>query len=350
MKNLIILFGLQILTNSFAQQNTIDWHGIVGGGGIGAAVGNYQLLGTIGQPVASNPTPDTNPGPNDQASIASGFLSVAVVDTYSMITLISSVNPSGFKDSVLFTAGLPAGATGSLIFKTNNVVFTNMSVLGAATSVSTTLLPRQNDIVAAEYSGDFYHIASSASVIQTVTNHPPAAGMQFLGTSENTPLTIAASALAGFDFDADGDLLKITSVSPSSTAGGSVALSADPLNPAITYNPPTGFYSSDSTAADLFTYVVDDGFGGSTICTVKVTVRPGIATSISIQQPEPGQIVLNGSGHPGYRFDIQYSSDVVHWSCLATVTAAANGFLSYTDNPSAQTGSGFYRWVYPSQH
>src|ERR1035441_4191102 len=68
-------------------QAAIDWHGMVGGGGIGAAVGNYQLIGTIGQPVASNPTPDTTPDPNDQASSASGFLSVAVVDTFSTLEI-----------------------------------------------------------------------------------------------------------------------------------------------------------------------------------------------------------------------------------------------------------------------
>src|ERR1019366_7007829 len=117
-------------------QTAIDWHGMVGGGGIGPAVGNYQLIGTIGQPVASNPTLDTSTGPNDQASLASGFLSVAVVDTYSTLALISSVNPSGFKDSVLFTASLPGNATGNLVFKTNNVILNTVSVLGAATSVN----------------------------------------------------------------------------------------------------------------------------------------------------------------------------------------------------------------------
>src|ERR1035441_4320798 len=114
-----LLLCFFILHSSFclrvSGQAAIDWHGMVGGGGIGPAVGNYQLIGTIGQPVASNPTPDVSPGQSDQALLARGFLSVAVVDTFSMLELISSVNPSGFKDSVLFTASMPANDTGNLV-------------------------------------------------------------------------------------------------------------------------------------------------------------------------------------------------------------------------------------------
>jgi hypothetical protein len=336
-----LLFCFFILHSAFCNralgQAAIDWHGMVGGGGIGPAVGNYQLIGTIGQPVASNPAPDTNLGPNDQASLASGFLSVAVVDTFSTLALISSVNPSGFKDSVMFTASLPGNAKGNVVFKTNNAVLNTVPVLGAVTSVSTALLPRQENTVAAEYSGDFYHAASTASLIQTVTNHPPAAGTHFLGTPLNTALNLSAVTLAGLDFDRDGDPLTITAVSGNTVAGGTVLLSEG----AITYTPAINY-----VGADLFTYAIQDGFGGTNLGTARITVRLGNATSVfkSIA-PEGANVNLRGYGIPGHSYDIQVSSNMQDWTTLTTVAAAPNGLILYTDTSPQGSGQRFYRFA-----
>ena len=335
------LFSLFIFHFSFficAQgQIAIDWHGMVGGGGIGPAVGNYQLIGTIGQPVASNPTLDTSTGPNDQASLASGFLSVAVVDTYSMLGLISSVNPSGFKDSVMFTASLPGNVTGNVVFKTNNAVLNTVPVLGAVTSVSTALLPRQDNTIAAEYSGDFYHLGSTATLIQTVTNHPPAAGTHFLGTPLNTALNLSAVTLAGLDFDRDGDPLTITAVSGNTIAGGTVSLSEG----AITYTPAINY-----VGADLFTYAIQDGFGGTNLGTARITVRLGNATSVfNSIAPEGANVNLRGYGIPGHNYDIQVSSNMQDWTTLTTVAAAPNGLILYTDTPPLGSGQRFYRFA-----
>lgn len=338
---LSLLLGFCVLHSSFCLralgQAAIDWHGVVGGGGIGAAVGNYQLIGTIGQPVASLPTPDTAPGPNDNASLASGFLSVAVVDTYSMLGLISSVNPSGFKDYVTFTANLPAGATGTLTVQTNNVLLSAVPVQGAVTSVSTALLPRQNNTIAAEYSGDFYHIPSAASLTQTVTNHPPAAGTHFLGTPLNTTLNLSAVTLAGLDFDRDGDPLTITAVSGNTIAGGTVALSEG----TITYTPGNNY-----AGADLFTYAIQDGFGGTNLGTARITVRLGNATSVfNSIAPEGANVNLRGYGIPGHSYDIQVSSNMQDWATLTTVAAAPNGLILYTDTPPQGSGQRFYRFA-----
>ena len=332
-------------------QAAIDWHGMVGGGGLGAAVGNYQLISTIGQPVASNPTPDGSLDPNDHASLASGFLSVAVVDTFSMLALISSVNPSGFKDSVMFTASLPAGITGSLVFKTNNVALSTVPVLGAATSVSTALLPRQDNTVAAEYSGDFYHIASTNSLTQTVTNHPPASTTLFLGTPQNTPLVLPASMITVYDYDRDGDPLTMMSVNSPSTVNGAVTLETNLLGAQIvTYTPPLN-YSSANLVPDQFSYVVNDGFGGSTVCYVAVVVQPALAQSTAISQQTGGSVALSTYGLGGYTYGLQYCTELnnPNWQPLATVTAAANGYVTYTDTPPANAPARYYRFVYPAQ-
>jgi hypothetical protein len=56
MKNLLLFLGLLIPASSFAQQYSIDWYKIAGGGGTstgGPMIGtNYSVSGTIGQPDA----------------------------------------------------------------------------------------------------------------------------------------------------------------------------------------------------------------------------------------------------------------------------------------------------------
>jgi hypothetical protein len=52
MKKLLLFLGLLIPTISFAQNYSIDWHEIAGGGGTSTGA-TYQVTGTIGQPDAS---------------------------------------------------------------------------------------------------------------------------------------------------------------------------------------------------------------------------------------------------------------------------------------------------------
>jgi len=52
MKKLILLFHLLLPSLGFAQQYSIDWSTIDGGGGTSTG-GDYSLSGTIGQPDAA---------------------------------------------------------------------------------------------------------------------------------------------------------------------------------------------------------------------------------------------------------------------------------------------------------
>jgi hypothetical protein len=81
MKKLLLLFGLLVPTISFAQQYSIDWYKIAGGGGTSAG-GTYQVSSTIGQPDASG----TMTGGN--YSLSGGFWSlIAVVQTTGLANL-----------------------------------------------------------------------------------------------------------------------------------------------------------------------------------------------------------------------------------------------------------------------
>jgi hypothetical protein len=75
MKKLLILMGMLFCRTGFAQQYSIDWYKIAGGGGtsIGAT---YQVTGTIGQPDASGSMSGGN------YSLTGGFWSlISVVQT-----------------------------------------------------------------------------------------------------------------------------------------------------------------------------------------------------------------------------------------------------------------------------
>lgn len=163
-------------------------------------------------------------------------------------------------------------------------------------------------------------------------------------TTVNTPLKVSASDLAAADYDANGDALTITAVSSTSTNGpdNNVSLAAG----TITYTPATGF-----VGADLFTYTVSDGYGGTATSTVNVMVRLGQAASAFnyISLPVNNSVSLRGYGIPGHAYEVQASSDLVNWAPITVVpgnpiTAAPNGSILATD-PNASTSPRYYRFA-----
>jgi hypothetical protein len=81
MKKLILLLGLLVPAISFAQQYSIDWYKVAGGGGTSTG-GVYAVSGTIGQPDASTPLSGGN------YSVTGGYWSlINVVQTPGAPTL-----------------------------------------------------------------------------------------------------------------------------------------------------------------------------------------------------------------------------------------------------------------------
>lgn len=187
---------------------------------------------------------------------------------------------------------------------------------------------------------DTTHYNTAAGNVNVVVNTPPWPGMQYLTTTLDTTLHVSASVLASLNYDADGDTLTITAVSSASTNDGAVTLSGGNVN----YTPAAGY-----VGADQFTYIVSDGYaGGTAICTNKVKVTLGKATSaFNYISGTRGTVNLRGYGIPGHQYDIQYSGDpsFATNAVLATVTAAAgNGLILYTD-ATAGTGPRYYRFA-----
>ena len=93
----------------------------------------------------------------------------------STTALISSENPSGFNDSVTFTAMVQtnsvtaADGTGTFTFQTNGVAVSTAAVVNGSASFSISTLPSGTNVITAIYSGGNY-VASSSSLNQIVTN------------------------------------------------------------------------------------------------------------------------------------------------------------------------------------
>ena len=110
-------------------------------------------------------------------------------------------------------------------------------------------------------------------------------------TDEDTTLTLSFEDLLANDTDFDGDTLAITQVDPLSSLGAVLSI----VDGQVVYNPAGVFdaLKEGETVTDTFTYTVDDGRGGSTTATVRVTVTgtndaPELQLASSVDYAENG--------------------------------------------------------------
>ena len=109
MKKLYLILGLLIPTMSFAQQYSIDWYKIAGGGGTSTGA-TYQVTGTIGQPDASGAMT------GGSFSVTGGFWSlISVVQTAGAPAL--TITQSGNTVKVLW----PYPSTGWTLQQNSNL-------------------------------------------------------------------------------------------------------------------------------------------------------------------------------------------------------------------------------------
>src|SRR6266568_950988 len=101
-----------------------------------------------------------------------------------------------------------------------------------------------------------------------------------------------------------------------------------------------------------FKYTVSDGHGstGEGTITMNVVTPGGIVKEVTVSG---GTASIKLYGIPGIQYDIQRTTDLVHWTTLTPstgVTPDADGSFSLTDNfsdllPSPAPSSAFYRSI-----
>jgi hypothetical protein len=145
------------------------------------------------------------------------------------------------------------------------------------------------------------------------------------------------------DTDADGDVLGVYAVSPTSTAGGTLKFDGK----WIYYTPP-----EPAPETDTFTYVVSDGHcGGITPGgTVTVQIKPDdpMPANLTIES-SPGAFRLTFDGVPGWTYRLQFTDNLLQpdWQTSASLTADSLGVVEYLDLMSINTPARFYRAVWP---
>jgi hypothetical protein len=280
--------------------------------------------------------------------------SIVVAKAPTTLTLTSSANPSGFNDSLTFTANLGlATPTGNVIFAANGVPWcTNNLVNGVTASGGLGTLPRGTNSVSAVYSGDGNYLGASFSLNQVVTNHPPVANPVTYVRAPGTGVKIFLADLLTNCSDADGDLLTLASCDLTTSNGVELA-----TNSTLILYP-----SSTNNIADSFKYIINDGYGGYATNTVTIAINTMVTGQATINLV--GQTATLGFfGIPGYKYAVQRSvNSMSAWQDLTTVaasdvlpggtmvdnsgviTAPATGAFTVTDSdPPSNPSSVYYR-------
>lgn len=188
-------------------------------------------------------------------------------------------------------------------------------------------------------------VTQYALVVVTLTdsggNKPPVANVDVLATTQGVPLNFSEALLLQNDTDPDGHPLTITTVSTSSSQGGTISGN-------YLYTPLASF-----SGTDTFSYTVSDGNGGAATGSVIVTVtgtpvnHPPVAgndsysTSINtaLNVVAPG-LLANDSDPDGNALNVIANSP----SANGTIIVGADGSFSYTPN-SGFTGSDSFTYT-----
>ena len=176
--------------------------------------------------------------------------------------------------------------------------------------------------------------------VVVLLDHAPVAGNINLGAVENYPRYLLTAKVLGHCSDTDGNPLTVVSVSPNSTNGGTVTLTATD----IIYTSATNFIGND-----LFTYTISDGLGGFATGSVFVQVTSSSAPSfnkIGTLNITSGGVVVTFAGVPGYTYTLERSTSLSQpdWTAIGTFVVGDNGIANYTDTNPPQ-GAAYYRTV-----
>jgi len=178
---------------------------------------------------------------------------------------------------------------------------------------------------------------SSALTPNSVPVVAPLSGPFRPGQTAKFPLLRLLAAAS----DADGDLLRIASVTATSDAGGQIFV----LGAFLSYTPPAG-----QTSIDHARFRIADAFGGSVEAVLDLvpTAASGEPTRALISLTSGSGGVLNArfAGVPGRHYRIQVASSLdlpIAWVDLACATADSGGQVRLLDTPPPGPASRYYR-------
>ena len=329
--------------NTFSGSTTISGgtllvNGSIGGGGVAVTGGTLGGSGAINGTVSVQAGGTLQPG--------AGGANIATLTVNSNLTLAGNtvmlLNRTNAQTASLITGSynLTNGGTltvtnvGDALQAGDTFALFNASTYTG--SFAATNLPA--------LSGTMVWDLSKLALNGTISvDRPPVAANTTAQVVQNQLLVLTHIKLLSLCSDPDGDPLSIVSAGPTSTNGSTVNLAGSN----ITYLPITDF-----VGADLFTYTISDGRGGSATGSVLVAVTSASAPSPNIVSKPTllpnGHFHVGFAGIPSYSYTVQYSPNADGpWTFLTNLTAGTNGLFDLEDPTEPAPPTRFYRTTYP---
>ncbi len=277
--------------------------------------GDTPTTAVTGVPIYSTPASLGSPVGTYPVSIAGGLSSLnyliefqdgtfTVTPTSLTVALVSSANPVTYGSAVLFTANLPADATGTVTFQDGTTVFGTGGVSGGVAIQLTNSLTAGTHSITAHYGGDVNYNAAVSTPLSQVVNLA-------------TPTVALASSL-----------------NPS-TFGASVTFTANLPADA------TGTVTFDDGATSLGTGTISSGVAVLTISSLaagthSITAQYGGDPNYNGAVSTPiSQVVNLASSTVALASSLNPSTFGASVTLTATVTSGATGTVTFHDGTTA---------------
>ncbi len=295
---------------------------------------------------------DTNAMVNDGGSLnfAGGLLTVTVVTNASAedVLAVASQGTNAGQIGVQGTNVNYAGAPFATLSQTSNSLILTLGTNSLSSAMLTALL-RQVTFATEDTSTNSRDILvtldyGSNTVFasrEVLLDRPPVASNVVIMATKGVTVTIPISELLTNVTDADGDVITLASVDSISDEGGIITTNGTTL----TYAPPNNLVTDE----DSFGVLYSDGRGGEAVGFVTFEFLPANQIQIDASEITTAGAQLTFGGMPGQAYDVQFSTDLLNWSFLETVTATSTGIIDVLDAAAKNMPHRFYRAVAEAQ-
>ena len=320
---------------TWTQQAYLKASQVTAGDNFGASVAVSGVTVVVGSPTEDSSTTGVNSTPNESASGSGAaytfteFTNTAPLATAQSVTTAEdtavAITLAGTDaDGNPLTYAVAAGpAHGSLSGSAPNLSYTPTANYYGSDSFTF----KVND-------GTVDSATATVSITVTEVKAVPVFSGYTATVKTGKTLAIAPAKILARASDPDGGAVTLTRVFGPSAQGGTVSLTGT-----LNYTPDPSF-----TGTDSFDIELTASQGGTLRATLTVTVTGDAATGFNQTELNlhDGVADLTFRGIPGRSYTIQRSTNLATWTNLATVTAAADGKIRFTDTSPPQP-SGYYR-------
>jgi hypothetical protein len=335
--------------------------------GTGTLSGGSASYTTSSLGVGSHSIAAAYAGDSDFLGSTSATLSQTVSES-ALVSVDSSVNPSVYGQSVVFTATVsgtaPGGATptGTVTFMDGNSALTSATLSGGSAAYATTVLAVGSHSIAVVYSGDSTFLGATSAVLNQVVNQDPTVSVvtssvnpSVYGQSVTFSAVVTAPAPGGGTPTGTVNFVDgTTTLGTATLAGGSAMFTTSSL--AAGNHPITAVYrgggnfagstsstltqvvNQDSTSAALASSVNPSVYGQPVKFTATVSANsPGSGTPVGTVTFLIGNATLGTSALSGGTASFTISSRAPGTYTITAVYGGSSNFAGSTSQSLAQT-------------